>query len=130
MVQINHERQVSRMGYRNRKRGQSTAEYLIVLALVLAAVTAMQVFGERALKGKMFGAWNKFASVGNGSNYLTTQAQYEPYYINENTAISQNQLATTNIREGGGVNRIANTFVTRTGSSVTMTNQSGGGTWR
>ena len=110
------------MGYRNRKRGQSTAEYLIVLALVLAAVTAMQVFGERALKGKVFGAWNKFTTVGstgNGANYLTAQAQYEPYYMNENTTISQNQYATTNIRVGGAVNRSVIQTVTRSGSSQT-----------
>ena len=73
------------------ERGQGTAEYLNVLALVLAAVTAMQVFGERALKGKMYGAWNQFANVGNGTNFLTNQHQYEPYYVREGTIINQNQ---------------------------------------
>ena len=107
------------MGYRNRKRGQSTAEYLIVLALVLAAVTAMQVFGERALKGKMYGAWSKFTQVGNNSNYLTSQKQYEPYYVLENTNIYQNQTANTNIRTGGAVNRNVTQTVQRTGGTTT-----------
>ena len=108
------------MGQRNRKRGQSTAEYLIVLALVLAAVTAMQVFGERAIKGKMFGAWSRFAQVtGSNNAYLTTQNQYEPYYLTENTNIYQNQVANTNIARGGAVNRVVNQTVTRTGGTTT-----------
>ena len=111
------------MQHRTRKRGQSTAEYLVVLALVLAAVTAMQVFGERALKGKMYGAWNKFPNVGStgdGANFLTNQRQYEPYYVNENQNITQNQNVKTDILIGGRVNRVVNATTTRTGSSNTL----------
>lgn len=111
------------MQHRAGKQGQSTAEYLVVLALVLAAVTAMQVFGERTVKAKIFGAWNKYANTGaagDGVNFLQTTKQYEPYYVKEDQTISQNQNVKTDIAIGGRVNRVVNQTVSRTGASNTL----------
>ena len=36
-----------------KRKGQSTAEYAIVIGLVIAAAVAMQVYVKRGLQGKM-----------------------------------------------------------------------------
>ncbi len=59
------------------KRGQNTAEYAILIALVVAAVIAMQTYAQRGLH----------ARIRSASRYMRTQTtalgntlQYEPYY--------------------------------------------------
>lgn len=62
------------------KKAQNTAEYAILIALVIGAVVAMQTYAQRALQGRI-----RDASV-----YMKNQTnefggdtlQYEPYYTN------------------------------------------------
>lgn len=61
------------------KKAQNTAEYAILIALVIGAVVAMQTYAQRALQGRMRDASLQF--VDETSN-LGTTAQYEPYYLN------------------------------------------------
>jgi Flp pilus assembly pilin Flp len=60
------------------KKAQQTAEYALLISLVVAAVIAMQTYAQRTLQ----------ARVRDAGKYLTTQtsslgntAQYEPYYL-------------------------------------------------
>ncbi len=59
------------------KTGQNTAEYALLIALVVAAIIAIQMYAQRALQ----------ARVRDANQYMTKQTktlgnsvQYEPYY--------------------------------------------------
>lgn len=61
------------------KKAQNTAEYAILIALVIAGIIAMQTYAQRALQG----------TVRDGARYMTNETsnigstyQYEPYYLN------------------------------------------------
>lgn len=79
------------------KRAQSTAEYAIVIALVIGAAVAMQIYVKRGLQGGM-----KFAT----DKIKDKTGQYEPYYYQ-----SESQTERRNVRNvdatnaGGGVVR-------------------------
>ena len=104
---------------RKRAKGQSTAEYLVVLALVLAAVTVMQVFGQRMLSAKVRGGWDKFTLTENANT--GNISQYEPYYQNENFNIDQSRIAHVDIEEGLQINRSGITEkTTRTGNTSVL----------
>ena len=63
---------------RNRIKGQSTAEYAILIALVVAAVIAMQTYAKRALQAKVRDASLYMVAQ---TNALGNSVQYEPYYL-------------------------------------------------
>lgn len=65
---------------KNRK-AQQTAEYALLISLVVAAIIAMQTYAQRTIQGR----------IRDASKYLTDQtsalgktAQYEPYYLETN----------------------------------------------
>jgi len=69
------------------KKGQNTAEYAIVIALVIAAALAMQTYVKRGLQGRVHDAsdryYGNFTKDANWGNISTTTAdatykQYEP----------------------------------------------------
>ncbi len=69
------------------KKAQNTAEYALLIALVVAGVIAMQTYAQRALQ----------ARVRDASLYMTNQTstlggtnQYEPYYLSSNYAVDRN----------------------------------------
>ena len=77
------------------KKGQSIMEYAVLVSLVIAAITGMQLYVKRGLQAKI-----KDASD-NLPNYITTQAgmaagtvfneghtQYEPYYRGDSETTS------------------------------------------
>ena len=74
--------------FRNRK-GQSVAEYAIVIALVIGAGTAMQIYVKRSLQGRIAGASDNFtAEVADetgwaaiGGPEVTLSQQWEPDYL-------------------------------------------------
>ena len=59
-------------------KGQSTAEYAIVISLVIAALLAMQVYIRRGLN--MGIANTVLRTAGIDANHTAT-GQYEPYYL-------------------------------------------------
>lgn len=69
-----------------RKKGQNIAEYVILVALIIAAAAAMQVYIRRGLQGRMadavdFAPEAALIDSGNGTLMLNfTTKQYEPYY--------------------------------------------------
>ncbi len=100
-----------------KKKAQSTAEYAIMLGLVIAAVVAMQIYIQRAIKGKMFDASHYLTTA--GANVLRTDqkatAQYEPDYVSSeytstrdsSLTVRQNkdtlgqESSTNSVRRGG-----------------------------
>lgn len=73
------------------KKAQQTAEYALLISLVIAAVVAMQTYAQRTLQSRIKGA----------GNYLVTQTselgsgqQYEPYYLDQVYDVTKNELTT------------------------------------
>ncbi|MFA6217552.1 MAG: hypothetical protein WDL87_07910 [Candidatus Omnitrophota bacterium] len=101
-----------------RKRAQTTAEYAILIALVIGAVVAMQIYVKRGIQGRIketvdFVGTN--GTVGN-SNFSFTTNQYEPYYICSTSNSNQNMVENQNYQANGNVarNTTANSRVNRT----------------
>jgi len=84
------------------RKGQSTAEYAIVIGLVIAAAVAMQVYVKRGIQGKMKDAtdYNDSAAT------MLRTTQYEPNYQTTtdmtSTRIAEEKATTTT---GGGIKR-------------------------
>lgn len=100
------------------KKAQQTAEYALLISLVVAAVIAMQTYAQRTIQ----------ARIRDASGYLTTQTsalgktnQYEPYYLatdynvvrdddtvqvlgqrSDATGLYRTDAVTNRIREAGG----------------------------
>lgn len=75
---------------RNRK-AQQTAEYALLISLVVAAVIAMQTYAQRTIQ----------ARIRDASQYLTAQTsglgvtnQYEPYYLQSDYDIDRSDVKT------------------------------------
>ena len=72
------------------KKAQNTAEYAILISLVVAGIIAMQTYAQRALQ----------ARVRDAGIYLQTEAgfgtttQYEPYYLTTNYEVTRNEEET------------------------------------
>jgi len=108
------------------KKAQSTVEYGILIAVVVGAAVAMQVFVKRALQAKQKDAADMFTSVSGTLSFdnggiqttLNSTSQYEPYYLSrhEETTTLQDELS-KNI-EAGGAATITKNQQQRTGSAV------------
>ncbi|MBF0483765.1 MAG: hypothetical protein HQL25_03555 [Candidatus Omnitrophica bacterium] len=68
--------------WQNRK-GQNTAEYAILISLVVAGVIAMQQFAQRALQARIRDA---SVTMTQQTNALGSTVQYEPYYKESKTS--------------------------------------------
>lgn len=60
------------------KKAQNTAEYAILISLVVAGVIAMQTYAQRALQAKVRDA---AIYLKNATTDLGNTIQYEPYYL-------------------------------------------------
>lgn len=82
------------------KKGQNTAEYAILIALVVAAAVAMQTYVKRSMQGGI-----KFA-VDKVKKSDTRTGQYEPYYLESKYDVTQSAYKdTVQTEEGGKVTR-------------------------
>ena len=91
------------------KRAQNTAEYAILIAVVVGAAIAMQVYVKRGIQGKVK---EKVDEVG---------TQYEPYYLSTDFRNTDQSTDKEDTALGGGV---ARTTARTTGRIGTQT-QSG-----
>jgi hypothetical protein len=101
------------------KKAQNTAEYAILIALVIGAVVAMQTYAQRALQGRMRDASLKL--VDETSNIGTT-SQYEPYYLNQRSRTDKAQTDTDTYAE-----QTRGTVSTKGTASVDRTDYMNGG---
>jgi len=112
------------MFIRNRK-GQSTAEYAIVIGLVIAAAVAMQVYVKRGLQGKVKDAVDATTTETMDSSSLNfSTGQYEPEYLTTNMQASRNASESESALTGGGVSRNVTDASSRTGTqSIAAANE-------
>jgi hypothetical protein len=104
---------------RRLRKGQSTAEYAIVIGLVIAAAVGMQVYVKRSIQGKIKDA-TEYAQPGVDMGGIGNTKQYEPLYAT-NTGMESNRDATeiADTSTGGGISRtiVGEDVSTRTGTS-------------
>ena len=75
---------------RNNKKAQNTAEYALLIALVIAGVIAMQTYAQRSLQARMRDAG---AFMTQQTNEMGMSNQYEPYYLNSSYDVSRNSTS-------------------------------------
>ena len=86
---------------KNRK-AQNTAEYALLIALVVAGVIAMQTYAQRALQARIHDASVYMANSGavGGNQVLGNATQYEPYYLQSNYSSVTNSDENKRLGEG------------------------------
>ncbi|MDP2905126.1 MAG: hypothetical protein Q8O22_02330 [Candidatus Omnitrophota bacterium] len=96
------------------KRAQTTAEYAILIALIVGAVVAMQIYVKRGIQGRVRDVVDHVGIGGDvaGENVAFTAAQYEPYYAASTTNTTQDTGASEELQAGGGVDRTSASNVT------------------
>lgn len=88
------------------KKAQSTAEYVVVLGLIVAAVVAMQTYIKRGLQGRMRNAVDYTDQGGQAADVVQfTGEQYEPYYLTSNFDNARNSDDTEDVQAGGAIGR-------------------------
>ena len=100
---------------RNRK-AQSTAEYAILIGVVVAALVAMQTYVKRGLNGRMKDATDTFAAQ---TPELGSTTQYEPYYLSQVSDTQTNSNNHENTATGGGIARESDSNTIRDGQQTT-----------
>ena len=74
------------------KKAQQTAEYALLIALVVAAVIAMQTYAQRTIQARIRSASQHLAlSTGDLGD---TNLQYEPYYLTSEYQVSRDDTTT------------------------------------
>lgn len=96
------------------KKGQNTAEYALLISLVVAAIIAMQTYAQRALQARIRDA---SLYMKNNTSTLGNTEQYEPYYLQTNyevtrETVSLEQLGNELVAMNESTNRV------RTGNRV------------
>jgi len=109
--------------FKNRK-AQNTAEYALLIALVVAGVIAMQTYAQRALQARIHDASQFMANATSCSAIdLGNSTQYEPYYLQSDYNETSNSVE--NKRLGAGlVGADSDTERTRNGIQNTTYNAS------
>ena len=73
------------------KKAQNTAEYAILISLVVAGIIAMQTYAQRALQSRVRDAGQYLADQ---TDDLGNTVQYEPYYLSTNYTVTRNESET------------------------------------
>jgi len=68
------------------KKAQNTAEYAILISLVVAGIIAMQTYAQRALQARVRDASQHLATL---TSNLGDTVQYEPYYLETNYLVDR-----------------------------------------
>ena len=74
------------------KKAQQTAEYALLISLVIAAVVAMQTYAQRSLQARIKSAGNYLATK--TSKLGDTTEQYEPYYLDQAYDVTRDDITT------------------------------------
>jgi gas vesicle protein len=90
----------------NSRKGQNTAEYAILIGVVVAAAIAMQIYIRRGMQARVKDAVDFTRTADDDAgNGLFTQSQYEPYYMNTNFDTTQAGQTSERLQVGGGIVR-------------------------
>ena len=103
------------------RKGQSTAEYAIVIGLVIAAAVGMQIYVKRSLQAKVKDA----VDYNDPSAAMLKTGQYEPYYLESNLTSTRKEASSQSTTAGGGVTKVLTSDeANRTGTqSITASQQ-------
>ncbi len=86
---------------RRLRKGQSTAEYAIVIGLVIAAAVGMQVYVKRSIQGKMKDATG-ITQTDTSGTVIGLTAQFEPQYATTEAMQSTRDAQEKSITSTGG----------------------------
>ena len=93
------------------KKGQNTAEYALLISLVVAAIIAMQTYAQRSLQARIRDAGQYLKS---GTSALGTTDQYEPYYLQTQYNVTRNSVENVRLDNSNqGTNMDSSTNRTR-----------------
>lgn len=111
------------------KKAQNTAEYAILIALVIGGVVAMQTYAQRALNARLrTGSQYMANEIGNalfsGSSEYKT-AQYEPYY--SNSVEKTDKDSTVEYNQDGEIHTLNTTSLTNKVAQTDRTEWNGVG---
>lgn len=90
------------------KRGQNTAEYAILIALVIGAAVAMQTYVKGGLQGRVRDAIDHTGMTGRSIGDTTfnfTADKYEPDYTTSQSQIATERSANESLGARGSVTR-------------------------
>ncbi|MDD5004889.1 MAG: hypothetical protein PHS93_00055 [Candidatus Omnitrophica bacterium] len=109
------------------KRAQNTAEYAILIGVIVAAAIAMQIYVRRGMQARIKDAMDYSMTIGNETGEgIFTQSQYEPYYMESNMSTASRSDRSEAMEKGGQITRdITNEYTARTGQ-ITYGNWSEG----
>lgn len=104
----------------NSRKGQNTAEYAILIGVIVAAAIAMQIYIRRGMQARVKDAVDFTRTADDDAgNGLFTQSQYEPYYMNTSLDTIQQGQTSEQLEVGGGSIRNAISEATqRTGNQT------------
>jgi len=109
---------------KNRK-AQNTAEYALLIALVVAGVIAMQTYAQRAMQARIHDA---AVYMTNSTTEIGKDTQYEPYYLQSNYTVDSNsvenkRLGTGLVGQDSTTGRLRSGFQNTAYSTSDMTDQ-------
>lgn len=93
------------------KIGQNTAEYALLIALVVAGIIAMQTYAQRSMQARVRGA-SLYLTNSTAASAIGNTVQYEPYYL-ESSYNSTRDTDEGKILGAGVVAQFSNTNRTR-----------------
>ncbi len=107
----------------NNRKGQNTAEYAILIGVIVAAAIAMQIYIRRGMQARIKDAVDYTMTAGaskeEGGTDLFNQSQYEPYYMSSDFNTTQSGATTEAMESGGGLTRnVISQTTLRTGNQV------------
>ncbi len=119
-------------GIRQGSRGQATAEYAIMIGVVVAAVVGMQLYLKRGLNGKVKDLTDHVGSeIATSAGLAQSTLQYEPYYAQSDYNTTQGTTSAQDYKTGGTVDRtVSRDTTTRSGSSEQGVDLSQDDQWR
>jgi hypothetical protein len=110
------------------KRAQNTAEYALLIAIVIGAFTAMQIYLRRGLMARIKGGTDNLPGMvidksdDPSLNILGTVQQYEPYYLRRGqydfSTNSSEGEETGTYTKGSGIREMYGAYSTRTGNQT------------
>lgn len=97
------------------QKAQNTAEYAILIALVIAAAMAIQTYVKRGLQARVRDAVINYRDQTKGINGRSS-SQYEPYYLQADFTTGTQSSQLSNEQAGGGFARTSQSdLATRAG---------------
>ena len=94
------------------KKAQNTAEYAILISLVVAGIIAMQTYAQRGLQARVRDGVQFMATTTNINGFGNT-TQYEPYYLSSNYTTTTGQSNETQILTATETRQLQNDSFTK-----------------